>query len=226
MDAKKFLFFAALLMMSVSMQGQRRMWNGDYNRLGIKAGGNYFNILTDDLPIEPKVSWTAGFTARASFYNNFQFIYGINFYDFKIQMSGREKLATDSEKYMIDYNMIGVQASFLGSYKLYDHYLSVEAGPVVQINGKLDARQDKDYYYIEGYDLQAIDIEKITPFSVNLAAGISGGMEAVKFWAQYQHGVNNILSGLNDNGLEDIDSDVPEFSGNMSMIAAGVVFFL
>ena len=65
MDAKKFLFFAALLMMSVSMQGQRRMWNGDYNRLGIKAGGNYFNILTDDLPIEPKVRSTARFTARA-----------------------------------------------------------------------------------------------------------------------------------------------------------------
>ncbi|NJW55343.1 hypothetical protein HC175_20735, partial [Salinimicrobium sp. CDJ15-91] len=74
MDFKKFLLLGVLLIFSFSTQAQRRIWDGEYNRLGLQAGANYFNIVTNDLEVQPKVSWTAGFTTRASFYENWQFV--------------------------------------------------------------------------------------------------------------------------------------------------------
>lgn len=220
MNLTKIMCFA-LLFLVTSIGYSQRGWRGEYTKIGLQGGANYFNILTDDLPVKAKASWTAGFTTRDAFSKDWQFVYGINFFDLNVDINGREKEEPDSERSVIPYNMVAVQANFFGSYKIIDHYLSLEAGPVVQVNGKLDARQDREYYYIEGYDFQAIDIEKISPFSVNLAVGATGGFETVKFWAQYQHGVNNILAKLDSAELGG-----NEFSGNMSMIAAGIVVFL
>ncbi|SOC79416.1 Outer membrane protein beta-barrel domain-containing protein [Salinimicrobium sediminis] len=226
MDLKRILLLGIVLIFSFSAQAQRRLWDGEYNRLGLQAGANYFNIVTNDLEVQPKVSWTAGFTTRASFYENWQFVYGINFYDFKLDIDGREKVELTSPIEAIEYNMIGVQGNFFASYKLIDHYLSVEAGPVLQVNGKLDARQDKELWFVGNTNVNAIDIEKISPFNVNLALGLSGGMETVKFWAQYQYGLNNMLKGLEDEGLEEKDAGMSNLEGHMSMIAAGITMFL
>ena len=226
MDFKKILLSGIVLVFSFSAQAQRRLWDGEYNRLGLQAGANYFNIVTNDFQVQPKVSWTAGFTTRASFYENLQFVYGINFYDFKLDIDGREKVELTSPIEAIEYNMIGVQGNFFASYKLIDHYLSIEAGPVLQVNGKLDARQDKELWFVGNTNVNAIDIEKISPFNVNMALGLSGGMETVKFWAQYQYGLNNMLKGLEDEGLEEKDAGMSNLKGHMSMIAAGITMFL
>ena len=226
MDFKKILLLGIVLIFSFFAQAQRTIWDGEYNRLGLQAGANYFNIVTNDFQVQPKVSWTAGFTTRASFYNNWQFVYGINFYDFKLDIDGREKVELTSPTQAIEYNMIGVQGNFFASYKLVDHYLSAEFGPVLQVNGKLDARQDKELWYVGNYNVNAIDIEKISPFNVNFAVGLSGGMESVKFWAQYQYGLNNMLKGLEDEGLKEKDAGMANLKGHMSMIAAGITMFL
>lgn len=226
MDLKKILLFAGILLFSFSADAQRRMWDGEYIRLGVQAGANYFNIVTNDLPVTPKMSWTAGFTTRASFYNNFQFVYGVNFYDFQLDIEGREKVELTSPSRAIEYNMIGVQGNFFGSYKLYGHYLSIEAGPVVQVNGKMEARQDKELWYVADYNFNAVDIEKVSTFNVNLAVGLSGGFEKAKFWVQYQYGLNNMLKGLEDEGLQEIDAGFTKPKGHMSMVAAGITMFL
>lgn len=226
MNLKKFLLLGIVLIFSFSAEAQRRIWDGEYNRLGLQAGANYFNIVTNDLTVTPKVSWTAGFTTRASFYEDWQVVYGINFYDFKLGIDGREKEELTSPIEEIEYNMIGVQGNFFASYKLIDHYLSIEAGPVIQVNGKLDARQDKELWYIGNTKVNAIDIEKISPFNVNLAVGLSGGMETVKFWAQYQYGLNNMLKGLDDEGLGEKDAGMTNLKGHMSMVAAGITMYL
>lgn len=226
MDLKKILLFTSILFFSFNSEAQRRLWDGEYNRLGLQGGVNHFNIRTDHFDVAPKISWTAGFTTRASFYEDFQFVYGINFYDFKIDIAGRTKAELSSPTTQIEYNMIGVQGNFYASYKLIDHYLSVEAGPVVQVNGKMDARQDKDLYYVGQYNLNAVDIEKVSPFNVLLAVGVSGGLEAVKVWVQYQHGLNNFLLGIDEEGLREKDPSVPAFKGNLSIIAGGVTFYL
>ncbi|MGB7785155.1 MAG: hypothetical protein WBL27_03550 [Salinimicrobium sp.] len=225
MNLKKILLFLGLITLSLQANAQR-IWEGSYNRFGIQAGANRFDIHTDELDINPGISWTAGFHSRASFYNDFQVIYGINFYDFKLTMDGREKIETLEADQEIEYNMIGVQLNFFGSYKIAGHNLSVEAGPVVQVNGKLDARQDKEYWYLGHYNIQAIDIEKVSPFNVNLAAGISGGFERVKLWTQVQYGLNNMLKGLNNEGLQEIDPTVPKMNGHMLLFAGGIILFL
>lgn len=226
MNLKKILLFAGILFFSFSADAQRSIWDGSYNRLGLQAGANYFNIVTNDLSVTPKVSWTAGFTTRASFYNDFQFVYGINFYDLNLDIEGRPKVELTSPTEAIQYNMIAVQANFFGSYKLYEHYLSLEAGPVVQVNGKLDARQDKELWYLGNYNINAIDIEKVSVFNVNLAVGVTGGMETVKFWVQYQYGLNNMLKGLEDENLQEKDTGFTNPKGHMSMVAAGITMFL
>lgn len=226
MDLKKIILLAGIMCFSINAHAQRTIWDGEYNRLGLQAGANYFNIVTNDFQVDPKVSWTAGFTARASFYENWQFVYGINFYDFQIDIEGREKVELTSPIEAIEYNMIGVQGNFFASYKLYDHYLSVEVGPVVQVNGKLEARQDKELWYVGNYNVNAIDIEKVSTFNVNMALGLSGGMETVKFWVQYQYGLNNMLKGLDDEGLQEKDSGLTNLKGHMSMVAAGITMFL
>lgn len=226
MDLKKIMLLVGILFFSFNADAQRRMWDGEYNRLGLQAGANYFNIVTNDLQVLPKVSWTAGFTTRASFYNDFQFVYGINFYDFKLDIEGREKIEQSSPIQSIEYSMIGVQGNFFASYKLIDHYLSVEAGPIVQVNGNLEARQDKELWYVGNYNLNAIDIEKVSPVNVNFAIGVSGGLETAKFWLQYQYGLNNLFKGLEDEGLKEKDAGFTNPQGHMSIITAGITMFL
>ena len=226
MNLKKILLVAGVLLFSLQASAQRGIWDGEYTRPGLQAGVNYFNINTNDLPVTGKVSWTAGFTTRDSFYENFQFIYGLNFYDFQLDIEGREKIDLTSPSEAIEYNMIGVQGSFMGSYKIYDHYLSIEAGPVIQFNGRLEPRQDKELWYVANYNIEAIEIQKVSAFNVNLAIGVSGGFEKVKFWLQYQHGLTNMFRGLEDENLQEKDAGFTNPEGNMSIIATGVTMFL
>ena len=225
MNLRKDLFLLGILLLPFASNAQGR-WQGAYNRLGFKAGANHFNIATDGFSSEAATSWTAGFTTRSSFYNNFQYIYGISFFDFRNEIAGRKTLEESAATEVLDYKMIGVQASFLGSFKLLDHHLSVEAGPVIQVNGKMEPGEDQELWYVDNYDILATDISKVSTFNFNLAFGISGGFEVLKFWAQYQYGLNNFLKGLNDEGLQGKDSSVPEFEGRISMLTAGVVVFL
>lgn len=225
MNLRNWILFGVLLLLPFAGNSQR-MWKGAYNRLGLKAGVNHFNIKTEDLPVSGGTSWTAGFTTRSSFYDDFQFIYGIQFFDLKAKVTGRDRIDYSTPNEEINFSMIGVQGSFLGSYKIMDHFLSVEAGPVIQVNGQFNPRQDRELWYIDGYDYIAKDLRKVSPFNVNFAVGVSGGFEQLKFWAQYQHGLNNFLGKLNKQGLEEVDPNTPEFNGRIKLINVGVAVFL
>lgn len=225
MAKKNLLIFCAILMLPFASNAQR-IWEGAYNRLGLKGGVNYFNIQTENLPVTGAVSWTAGFTTRSSFQNNFQFIYGLNFYDLNSTVTGREEMDYSTPSEEIDFKMIAVQANFFLSYKILGHFLSLEGGPVVQVNSKFEPAQNRELYYIDSYNIQAMDLEKVSPFNFNVAVGVSGGFEKFKFWAQYQYGLNNILNGLNDEGLGGIDSSATNFHGNISLISGGIIVFL
>ncbi|WP_424492801.1 hypothetical protein [Salinimicrobium sp. GXAS 041] len=222
---KSYWIFYFLLMCSLVSHSQR-MWKGNYNRLGMQAGVNHFNIHTGNFDVTSKTSWTAGFTARANYYNDFQFIYGLNFFDFNVEIPGRQLQEDVEVSEALQYNMIAVQANFFGSYKIIGNYLSIEAGPVVQVNGKFEPREDKKRFYVQDYDIQAIDLENVSVFNVNFAAGISGGFESVKFFAQYQYGINNFFNGLKGEDLDESDPRVTDLSGNLSIITGGVMFFL
>ena len=79
MSLRKILILVTLITVSFQADAQR-IWEGSYNRFGLQGGVNQFNIQTNQLDINPGISWTAGFHSRASFYDDFQFIYGVTFY--------------------------------------------------------------------------------------------------------------------------------------------------
>ena len=74
MIVKKTYLVLIIVFITFAASAQRRGWEGSYNRLGIQAGVNHFNIITDDFDVTAKTSWTAGFTTRSSFYDDFQFV--------------------------------------------------------------------------------------------------------------------------------------------------------
>lgn len=192
-----------------------------YNFLGIQGGLTIFDIKTEDLVTAPNSGFTAGFTTRGAFRNNFDLVYGINFQSVSLGVEGNDIKGSKTQN--IKYTVQGAQISFLGSYNLIVKHLSLEFGPIFSINGKLklDDETFKDYI-LTGYDnLAAGKIEGISRFNALLAGGITVGLEHFRLQGQYHYGLTNMLGNLNDNGLEKTD-----FKGNSStFLLSAVVYF-
>jgi len=218
MSLKK-LIFATLFLFSIQQSFAQRNYDG-YNFLGIQGGITFFDIITDDLVTQQKEGFTAGFTTRGAFRNDFDLIYGLSFQSASVGVEGRGLLDNTEN---IGYTIQGVQLNFLGSYNIIVKHLSLEFGPIFDINGKMKLEDDKyEDYILTGYNtLTAADIQDISKFNVRLAGGLTAGLEHFRVSAQYQYGVTNMLGSLNDKGLENED-----FKGNSSTIVlAAVIYF-
>ncbi|MFN4762043.1 hypothetical protein ACKGJN_02875 [Gillisia sp. Q332] len=218
------LFIVSMLMIcTLCIQAQNR-YGDSYNRLGIQAGINYGGFNSDDFNTSEKAGYMVGLTTRAAVYNNFIIIYGINFYEFKTGINIMETQA--SQSIVANFKATGVQLNLFGGHKIIGEHLSFEAGPVLQINSKWKPEKEFENYFIEGYDLQAEDLEEISRVNFNVAGNISAGFRDVKLWIQYQYGVNNIFSKLNSEGLENKDSRAANLNGHLGLATAGIVVYL
>jgi len=212
MSLKNLLFVTITILFIQNTFSQRNF--DHYNRLGITAGYSLYDIITTDLNTKQGNGFMAGFTTRGAFRNDFDLIYGINFYSNTVEIFGRDAENNTKTQY-IDYKIQGVQINFLGSYNIIEKYLSIEFGPILNISGKLKVDQEQfTDYILDGYDtLKAKDIQEISPINLHLMGGISGGMESFRVGIQYQYGVFNMLNKLNDKELENTN-----FEGNSSTI--------
>jgi len=214
----KSLTFVTLCLVVFQTSFAQRNYN-DYNRVGITGGVTFFDINTSDLVTETGTGFAGGFTTRGAFRNNFDLIYGISFYSSKIGVQGSNGLSNQAIKYSIQAAQLG----FLGSYNIVKHHLSLEFGPILNVNSKMkmDSESFEDYI-LEGYTtLRAKDIEDISRINFRVAGGITGGLESLRVSAMYQYGVTNMLGKLNDKGLENKD-----FKGNSStIVVSAVVYF-
>ena len=87
--------------------------------------------------------------------------------------------------------------------------------------------EDQKKYIIEGYDsLRAEDIQEWSRLNGMILGGFSAGIDNVRFIARYQYGVTNALKKLNKKNLENKDPAAINFKGNLSLITAGIVFYL
>jgi hypothetical protein len=216
----KQLFFVSFCLLFFQQTFSQRNYN-DYNFLGIQGGITLFDIQTDDLVTQQQTGFTAGFTTRGAFRNDFDLIYGLNFQSSSVGVEGSNFLGTDTQN--ISYTIQGAQINFLGSYNIVVKHLSVEFGPIFDVNGKMKLDNDKyEDYILSGYStITAKDIQEISRFNVRLAGGLTAGLEHFRISAQYQYGVTNMLGKLNDRGLENKD-----FKGNSSTIVVmGVIYF-
>jgi hypothetical protein len=212
--------FVTLLIVFVQNTSAQRNYDS-YNHLGIAAGFTQFSLKTSDLETSPGGGIMAGFSTRGSFYNYFDLIYGVNFLSGTFKVKGRDpdnQLNTQN----IDYTTQAIQITFQGSYNFIRNHLSVEAGPVLHINGKMKLdTKDLENHILNGYStLRAGDIQDISKVNFHMATGITAGLRNFRVSAQYQFGITNTLKKLNEKNLENTD-----FKGRNSIFILSVMIY-
>ena len=216
-------FLLAGMFFSLNVYCQSRLTGDSYNRLGVQAGVNYTKFHSDNLNFKSRPGLMAGLTTRANTVNKFLVIYGVNFYQFNTAMDilGENSL----ESVEMDFKATGVQINLFLGHKLIGEHLSIEAGPVFQLNSKLIPEEGKENYYLREYNLVAADLQDISRVNLNLAANISLGFPSVKFWCQYQYGVTNTFRNLDMEALQNKDSRLTTLKGNLGMAVAGMLVY-
>lgn len=193
---------------------------GDYNRIGISAGVIHTNLMTDNFDVKPAMSWTAGLAVRGNYYNNFAMEFGMNFSDSRFEINTANPVS-------VTYSTVSfkaVQINLLLCYKIADSHISLDLGPVLQVNGKLEFQNNDENRIITGYNnLTLKDIEDITTINGLVKAGISGGFENVKLGVHYLYGLNNFLNNLNNQ--EEL-APFGKFKGNLGYITGRIIVYL
>ena len=184
----------------------------DSNRIGIAAGINQFTLNTDSFDAKPGMGWNAGLSIRGNFYNDFDMVFGMQFSEnnFSVQTTTPTAFSED-----VDYKLPSAQIMLLLSYKILENHLSVELGPMFQINGKLTLDEENELNIINGTTLFAKDITEISKFSFYPTIGITGGIRHLRASVMYQYGVNNIFGGLNTGAGNEIKAHAGILTGNI-----------
>ncbi|PVW15162.1 outer membrane beta-barrel protein [Marixanthomonas spongiae] len=214
----KNLFIVTVLVVSFQQLTAQRNFD-EYNRLGINGGLTLFDINTSNLTTKQGQGFSAGLTTRGSFRNSFDLVYGINFTQSNIEILGSN--LTDNQ--YIEYSILAAQINFLGSFNIVEHHLSIEFGPVLNVNGKMKLKDDAfNDYILDGYNtVRAQDIEDISSFNFRLMGGLTAGLKSFRLMAHYQYGLTNMLNNLNDKDI----SEIEDIKGNSSTIILGAVFY-
>lgn len=222
MSLRNLTFVTFTCLIFTTVQAQRNF--DDYNLLGFQGGFTLFDITTSDLITKQSGGLMAGFTTRGSFRNQFDLIYGITFFNNTIEIQGSQGgiVPGNFDTQLINYTIQAVQINFLGSLNLVQHHLSLEFGPVLNVNGRMKLDSDMfENYIIDGYStIRATDIEDISKVNFRVMGGLTAGLENFRLTAQYQYGVTNMLSNLND-----LDLEFSDFEGNSSTFVLGAVFY-
>lgn len=188
----------------------------DSNRIGISFGVNQFTLNTNNFQTKPGTGWNGGLSMRGNYYDNWDAIYAMQFSENNFSVSTNSGFITEDT----NYKLSSVQISFLFSYKIVENHLSVEIGPLVQINGKLSVEKDKQNNSISGTTLLAKDIVDISKFSFYPVVGITAGVRHVRLNVSYQYGVNNMLGNLNNKNLG------YNFKGNPGILNGNLIIYL
>ncbi|MFT5238847.1 MAG: hypothetical protein ACI9M9_002464 [Flavobacteriaceae bacterium] len=221
MSLKNTLFVTLSLVFFQELYAQRNF--DDYNRIGITGGITLFDISTSDLTTEQGQGFEGGFTTRGAFRGPFDLIYGISFFNNSIGVKGSVGANGAGDTQFIDYQIQAVQIGLLGSLNIIKHHLSIEFGPIININGKmkLDTDRYKDYI-LDGYStLRAQDIQDINRINFLFAGGLTVGFRSFRVGAMYQYGLTNMLDKLNDKEFEK-----KSFKGkSATLIFSGTLYF-
>jgi len=212
---KKLLF----LFMLISSFGFAQYGYRDGNRIGISAGISQTSLFTSNFDTTPELGFAGGLSVRGNYYNNWSMIYGMQFF------SNSFSIETTSN-HDVKYSIQGVQIRLLLSYNVVKDHVSVDFGPVLQINGKLGLSTSDKNRIIKGTLLKANDIIDVSPVSGNFYLGCSAGSKTIRALIFYEYGFTNLLNKLNkDDSLQALNNG-DSFKGNLGTINGQVVFNL
>lgn len=208
----------SILLLLVSTIGYSQYGYRDGNRIGISAGVSQTTLFTDNFSANPELGFAGGLSVRGNYYNNWSMIYGMQFFsnNFSLESNFDQK---------IKYNLQGVKVRLLLSYNVVEDHVSLDFGPVLQVNGKMKVATSDENKILKGTLLQADQIADISTVSGNFYLGVSAGSRTVRAVVFYEYGFTNILNKLNkDEALKPFYNG--ELKGNLGTINGQVVFNL
>lgn len=213
----KNLFLAFLLMLSVSSFAQYGYRDG--NRIGISAGVSQTTLFTNNFNAKPELGFAGGLSVRGNYYNNWSMIYGMQFFSNNFSLE-----STFDQK--IKYNIQGVQVRLLLSYNVVEDHVSLDFGPVLQINGKMKIASSDETKLLKGTLLRADQILDVSQLSGNFYLGCSAGTKTVRAVIFYEYGFTNFLNKLNKDDALILLNNNDKFKGNLGSINGQVVINL
>ena len=191
----------------------------DGNRIGISLGVSQTSLFTSNFDTKPELGFAGGLSVRGNYYNDWSMIYGMQFFSNSFSLE-----STFDQK--IKYNIQGVKVRILFSYNVIQDHVSIDFGPVLQINGKLQLPTSDEDMTIKGTMLKADQIVDVSPVSGNFYLGCSAGTKTIRAVIFYEYGFTNFLNKLNkDKSLQTLNNG-DEFKGNLGTINGQIIFNL
>jgi hypothetical protein len=210
--------FIVLLLFTITF-GYAQYGSKDGNRIGISAGITQTTLFTNNFKASPELGFAGGLSVRGNYYNNWSMIYGMQFFsnNFSLESNFDQK---------IKYNIQGVQVRLLLSYNVIEDHVSLDFGPVLQINGKLKISESDNNKELKGTSLRANQILDVSPISGNFYLGVSAGSRTIRALVFYEYGFTNVLNKLNKDGSLQLLNNANRFKGNLGTINGQITFNL
>lgn len=220
-----FLLVAFCIGFVTNINAQHRTYRIQ-NGIGITGALTQYDIVTDNFETKKGNGWLFGASATVDIPNKWYNVsYSIQLSENTLEIASRES-NTNTTPIFTEYKIFAAQISLLGHIKIAKNYFTIDVGPMLQYNGKLELKDDsQELYFIQGYDnLQAKDLAEISNFNANGVAGVSLGFPNFKLKAHYIYGFTNILKKLDSQNLDTSGSTETKFKGNQSMLVFGAMF--
>jgi hypothetical protein len=183
----------------------------DSNMIGITLGLNQFTLNTSDIEAKPGTGWNIGLSMRGNFYNDWDAIFGLQFSEYNYKVVTKKGVSGDRD---VNYKLPCANVTFQLSYKFIENHLSVEFGPMVQINGNAQIEKTDETNIVKGTAVTAKDFTKMGNVGVYPVIGLTAGVRNARLNLTYQYGLTNMLGK--------VDGD---FSGHASVINGNVIFY-
>ncbi|MGK4566526.1 outer membrane beta-barrel protein [Flavobacterium sp. 3HN19-14] len=200
-------FAAFLLSMTAFAQYNYR----DSNRIGIIAGVNQIGLYTSDFDVKSGMGWNAGLSVRGNYYDNWDMVYAVQFSEVNFDVPTYNSL---SQPKNVNYKFGTVQISLQLSKKIFGENLTLEFGPIIQLNGKMEIDREDKQNTIKGTTLKADDITEITNYNIYPTAGITFGVTHFRANISYQYGLINMFSRVDN------------VKGNMGILNGNLIIYL
>lgn len=194
------------------------------NGIAISGAITKFDISTNNFVTKQEDGFLGGLIATVDIPNKwYNMSFGMQLSQNNIGLSAKPNASSTTSEF-IDLKLLTAQVVFLGHLKIVEDYLTFDAGPMLQYNGKMELKDtSKSNYYLSNYEvLQVKDIYEISPFNVNAAIGASARFGVFSLKAQYIYGVTNILNKLNHKNLDTTGYN-KRFKGHQTMLALGAM---